>query len=223
MTHKHSLKFDITVATIAGTLITILSYAVAVFAGWITEFDLLEAFAVFTSYVCTILVVFQRRINYVIGAISTAAYAILFIQMDLVASAILNIYLTPALIYGWFRWHSDEKTRPAGFVQLKWWPVYFAVTGVFYFGALGVVQFFGGRFAPSDAIILVGSILAQFLLDNKKIESWAVWAIVNVAAIYTYFNAELYLAGFQYLFFLGNTIFGGIMWYRSMKEQKVVV
>ena len=79
------------------------SYWLAIWAGWITSLNWLEAFAVFTSFVCTWLCVRQRRLNYPIGAVSTAAYAVLFLQNDLLASAILNAYLTPALLYGWYR------------------------------------------------------------------------------------------------------------------------
>ena len=69
--------------------------------------------------------------------------------------------------------------------------------------------------AWTDAMILAGTILAQFLLDNKKLENWAVWAVVNVFAIYTYATAGLALAAFQYVFFLANTVYGYIIWRRS--------
>ncbi|MFS0887009.1 nicotinamide riboside transporter PnuC [Aeromicrobium sp. 179-A 4D2 NHS] len=215
MNYTRTIKQDVTIALGAGLAITALSYLVALAAGWVDGINWLEALAVVTSYACVILVVFQRRINYLIGAVGTASYAILFWQWGLVASAMLNIYMTPALIYGWMRWKSDTNTRPVGFVAAKWWPAYIAATVVAYLGALGIVNLFDGKFAPADAIIFVGSMLAQFLLDNKKIESWAVWGIVNVAAIYTYFNTGLYLAGFQYVFFLANACFGAWVWYRA--------
>ena len=135
------------------------------------------------------------------------------------ASMLVNIYLTPSLIYGYFRWRSDDNTRPVTHVALKWVPVYLIVTIAAYLGALGIAKALGGTMALADSVILVGTILAQFLLDNKKIETWAVWVIVNVAAIYTYFNAGLALAGFQYIFFLGNTVFGALVWYKSLKED----
>ena len=78
-----------------------------------------------------------------------------------------------------------------------------------------IVNLAGGTLATTDSVILVGTMLAQFLLDNKKIENWAVWAVVNVFAIYTYFSAGLTLAGFQYIFFLANTVYGYVMWQRS--------
>jgi len=128
---------------------------------------------------------------------------------------LLNLYLTPALVYGWFRWKSDSNTRPVTHVQLKWVPVYLLVTAVAFAGAYGIANALGGGMLLADSIILVGTMLAQFLLDNKKIETWPVWVIVNIAAIYTYFNAGLALAGFQYIFFLLNAFYGYYMWNKS--------
>lgn len=206
-----------TEAIAVAIVFTSVSYLVALAAGWITELNLLEVFAVFTSYASTYLCVVQKRLNYVFGAISTLAYGFLFMQSGLVASMLLNFYLAPALVYGWFRWKSDAVTRPVKHLELKWVPVYVLVTAAAYVGAVALSSAFGGTFAPLDSVILIGTILAQFLLDNKKIETWIVWAVVNVAAIYLYFASGLALAGFQYIFFLANTVYGYVQWNRSMK------
>ena len=215
-----SLTRHIIESIIIGVVLTILSYAVGIFAGWLTPAGLnwLEVFAVLTSYACTYLCVVERRINYPIGAISSAAYAVLFMQSGLLSSAILNAYLAPTLIYGWLRWRKDANARPVTHVELKWLPVYVIVAAAGYVGASLISKSFGGAMAWTDSIILAGTILAQFLLDNKKLENWAVWAIVNVFAIYTYWTIGLPLVAFQYVFFLANTVYGYITWKRS-KEQ----
>lgn len=104
---------------IIGVVLTALSYIVGIQAHWITSVNWVEVFAVFTSYSCTWLCVKERRINYPIGAISSVAYVILFLQADLVASAVLNAYLVPTLVYGWIRWRKDINTRPITHVGLK--------------------------------------------------------------------------------------------------------
>ena len=218
-TTRVSAKRDLWESALVGVVLTSLSYLVGLLAGWVTSLNWLEVFAVFTSYSCTYLCVKERRINYPIGAISSAAYAILFIQSGLLSSAILNVYLVPTLIYGWLRWRRDARTRPVTHVSLKMLPVYLLVAGLGYAGAALISQTFGGAMAWTDAMILAGTILAQFLLDNKKLENWAVWAIVNVFAIYTYATAGLALAAFQYVFFLANTVYGYLIWRRSKQES----
>lgn len=207
--------------TVLGLALTALSYIVGLHFGWLDAINWLEVFAVFTSYLCTYLCVMERRINYPIGAISTAAYCILFYQWGLLGSMVLNAYLTPSLLYGWLRWKRDDSTRPVKHVQVKWIPVYLIVTGLAYLGATQIMGAFGGVMVWTDALILAGTILAQFLLDNKKLENWLIWAVVNVFAIYTYASAGLALAAFQYVFFLLNTGYGYVMWRNSMKTQKV--
>jgi nicotinamide mononucleotide transporter len=97
-------------------------------------------------------------------------------------------------------------------------PVYLAVSAAVYFGAVWLVTALGGSLAFTDTMILVGTVLAQFLLDNKKLENWIVWAVVNVFAIYTYASIGLPLVAFQYCFFLTNTVYGFITWNNSRKE-----
>jgi nicotinamide riboside transporter PnuC len=46
-----------------------------------------------------------------------------------------------------------------------------------------------------------------------------VWIVTNVFAIYTYFNAGLSLAGFQYIFFLLNAFYGWYMWHLSKRAN----
>jgi nicotinamide mononucleotide transporter len=219
MPHKdQSLSTHLVQATALGVVLTGLSYLVGTHVGYVP--GLLEAFAVFTSYACTYLCVVERRINYPIGAISNAAYCVFFAQAGLVGSAIVTGWLTFSLAYGWFRWRSDDDTKPVGFVAAKWWPVYLLATAV----AFGVGWFLYGVFnAPvvwTDLVVMAGSILAQFLLDNKRMENWYVWAVVNVFAIYTYINVGASLAAFQYVFFLLNTFYGFYMWRKAMQREQ---
>lgn len=201
-----------------GVILTALSYAVGMSAGWITSLNLLEVFAVFTSYCSTWLCVRERRMNYVYGAISSIAYAVLFFQAGLLASSLLNAYLAPTLLYGWIRWRKDSNTRPVEHVSVKMLPVYIGVAVLFWFGASQLFGALGATMAIFDTMILGLNILAQLLLDNKKLENWYVWAVMNVVAIYVYFSTGLFLVGFQYIFFLMNTVIGFIAWRKSMHE-----
>jgi nicotinamide mononucleotide transporter len=202
-----------------GVILTTLSYAIGLNFGWLASVSYLEAFAVFTSYVCTYLCVRERRINYPIGAISNAAYSLLFYSFGLMGSSIVTGYLTLSLAYGWFRWKRDEETKPVTFVDWKLWPAYLIATGLAFAGGYGIYQLTDAKLVWTDLVVMAGSILAQFLLDNKKMENWMVWIVVNVFAIYTYINAGLSLVAFQYVFFLLNAFYGLYVWNNSRKGQ----
>lgn len=210
-------------SVIVGAVVTGASYLVGLAAGWVSAATLngWEVFAVLTSYSCTYLCVHERRINYPIGAVSSAAYAYLFFSSGLLSSAVLNAYLVPTLVYGWIRWRRDAVTRPVTRVRARWVPVYLGAALLGWAGAALLGGWLGGSMAWTDSVILAGSILAQFLLDNKKLETWAVWAVVNVLAIYTYASSGLALVAFQYVFFLANTVYGYLTWRRSMNHEGI--
>ncbi|AEI12857.1 nicotinamide riboside transporter PnuC [Cellulomonas gilvus] len=210
---------DVVVAVAAAALLTAASYGLGIAAGWISGVEWLEALAVATSYASTALCIVQRRFNYVFGAVSTALYAALFFRHGLVASAFLNVYLTPQLVYGWVRWRRDDQTRPVTWLvhDKKWIPAYLGVTVVAYLGGAWLVGLLDGQLAWADSAILAGSILAQLLLDNKRIETWFVWIAVNVIAVWTYFTAGLVVAGLQYVIFIGTAVLGFIAWLRATR------
>jgi nicotinamide mononucleotide transporter len=233
-------------------VLTALSYGVGLYLGWIVALDWLEVFAVFTSYSCTWLCTRQSRWNYPIGVITTAAYSVLFWQWAMPALAIFNLYLVGSLIYGWFRWGSDDNTRPVTRVPLKWYAGYGAIglviLGLFLLANLMINPAGITALNPIDVSLAVMSGVAQLMLDNKKLETWSLWAMVNIVSIpfflcaglaaLTFSNLSLplivaivsnpiswqgglTLVAFQYIFFLANTYIGHTQWRKTMVETKV--
>lgn len=202
-------------------LMTGISYAVGIPLGWIkaTDIPILETVSVFCSYACTYLCVKQSRWNYPLGMLATLTLAWLSFQQGLYGQVALNVYLPIALLYGWWRWGPDTNTRPVQHVELQWIPVYAAVTALFFIVVYMLVDALGGTIPMIDAAILVLSILAQFLLDNKKIETWIVWIVVNILAIWLFFDQGMYLVAFQFVFFLGNAFWGWWSWSKTMQPS----
>lgn len=206
-------------------VLTAVSYIVGLQAGWITELNWLEVFAVFTSYSCTWLCTRQSRWNYPIGVITTAAYSLLFYQWGMLALAIFNLYLVFSLIYGWFRWGSDDNTRPVTRIPLKWYTGYgaigLAILGLFLLANVLFNPAGLSALNPIDVGLAVASGIAQLMLDNKKLENWTLWAVIDVVSIPFFIHSGLTLAAFQYIFFLGNTIIGHVQWKKTMVTANV--
>ena len=179
-----------------------------------------ETASVFFSFACTWLTTRQIRFSYVLAVISTTLLAITFFQAGLFGSMVLNIYLIPTVIYGWFIWGKDTNPKPVQHVALKNIALYAIFTGITWYGAYRIITGFDGEMVALDGWLLVGSVLAQFLLDRKKIETWIVWILVNVVSVYVYWEAGLYLLAAQFALFLINAIFAYTRWNKTMKEQK---
>jgi nicotinamide mononucleotide transporter len=211
------VKNDFVQAAVIAVSITALTYLLAYSAGWVSgDPNWLEIIASGMNYAATFLSIKQRRFFYLIGIGASAIYAVVYGQVGLLASGVLSLYLTISLIYGYFRWGKDKKSRPVHNVQLKWVPVYLLVTAAFYGGAYLTVTLLGGEFALWDASILVLTILAQFLLDNKVIQTWAVWTLVNIVGVVLYYTSGLYFAAIQQLLFGIANLWGFLAWRKSM-------
>lgn len=219
MKFDRSFVRDLTWSIVLALVLTFISYWLGLHFQWETSLNWIEVLAVFTSYVSTVLCLVERRFNYYAGMVSSVFYAILFLQYDLVASQIVNWYLVAYLWFGWWRWGKDKQTKPVGFVKAKMWPVYILLAGAGYLLVYEVAKAFGGTFLWTDSLILVLTILAQLLLDNKKWENWAVWLIMDVFATIEYYHSGLYLVGFQYIFFTLNTFAGMFFWWRSYHRK----
>ena len=179
-----------------------------------------ETAAVFFSFACTWLCTRQVRFNYVLAVVSTSLLVITFWQADLYGSMALNLYLIPTVIYGWFVWGKDSNPRPVEHVKPKNMLLYLIFTALTWVGAYYTISAFGGNMGGLDGWLLVGTVLAQFLLDRKKVETWIIWVLVNVVSVYVYFNSGLYLLAAQFVLFLANAVFGYIQWKKSMNTAQ---
>lgn len=206
-------------AALIGLFFTLLTFTVAVAVGWVdpARINGWEVAAGFLNYGATYLTIMQRRFAYTLGVVASGMYALVYGQAGLIASAVLSLYLTGSLIYGYFRWGKDANTRPVHHLEWKWAPVYLLVTAALYFGAVGISTLFGGTFAFWDGAILALTILAQLLLDQKVMETWIIWTLVNIVGVTLYFTSELYFAAAQQFIFGIANLWGWMAWRKSLR------
>jgi NadR type nicotinamide-nucleotide adenylyltransferase len=77
---------------------------------------------------------------------------------------------------------------------------------------------FTNAYAPFlDSLILVFSVLGQFLLMGRRIETWWCWLLVNTIAVPVYTARELYLTAILYAGFWVNAIVALRKWRREMR------
>ena len=211
-------KNDYFVAAFVGLILTALTFAVAVLFKWIAPEDVkpVEMLAAFINYGSFYLSVKQRRAFYLFGVAASLLYFTVYLSADLLASGVLQLYLIFPLIYGFFRWGKDKQTRPVKHLDWRWSPVYILATAAIWGGAVWLVTSLGGAFAPWDSAILVLTILAQLLLDQKKLETWWVWIGVNVISAILYFQSSLVFAAVQQLLFLVANLWGWYSWRKTL-------
>lgn len=214
-TKRYITEAFILATAITGLMLLITTFAMKEPVNWI------ETASVYFSFACTWLCTRQVRFNYVLGVISTTLLVITFAQAGLYGSMALNLYLVPTVIYGWFIWGKDTNPRKVEHVKPKNMIFYLIFTALTWAGAFGVITFFGGNMVALDGWLLVGTVLAQYLLDRKKVETWIIWVLVNIVSVYVYFESGLYLLAGQFVLFLANAVFAWFQWRKSMKAEVV--
>jgi nicotinamide mononucleotide transporter len=83
---------------------------------------------------------------------------------------------------------------------------------------------FTDAYAPFlDSIVLAFSVLGQFLMIDRRVESWWCWLLVNTIAVPLYASRGLYLTAVLYAAFWVNAIVSLLHWRRLARRQPVAV
>ena len=155
-----------------------------------------ELIAAIFGLLCVWFTIKQNLWCWPTGIIQVILYIFVFYWARLYSDAILQVIYIFLQIYGWYNWVHKRNQK-----QL---PVTTLSRGNYSLYALGIligsiiwgyiIKRYTNAAAPyPDAFIVVTSLVAQWLLAKKKVESWHLWIIVDVVAIGVYFYKHLYL------------------------------
>jgi len=76
-------------------------------------------------------------------------------------------------------------------------------------------------FAYADAWTTWMSVFAQVLMIRKYWQSWALWTIMDIGAIYIYFAKGLFVVSGLYFLFLCMAAYGTYKWYNDWKMKQM--
>jgi nicotinamide mononucleotide transporter len=186
------------------------------FTAWGYEVSILEFIAAVTSFVGVYLGTTGKRITWPWWALSSALYGVFFYQVDLFASAVLQIVFIIAAVYGWKDWAPTGavpgrvSTRNRGII---------AIAVVFSVAALTpVLSNVGAAATWTDAFLLIGSLTAQIMMVYEKYESWIVWLIVDLAGTIQYALLGYWFTAVLYAMFTVIAVIGWKRWNDSFSH-----
>lgn len=197
----------------------VLCYILNPAMGW------LEMSSVLFNLTCVYLTVREKILAWVFGLIGVILLGFFFYDLGLYSSMILNaVFFAPIQFYGLWSWLKNKtvhsETLIPSFVAGKHWFLYgaFIAIGTYLWGTfMGDV---GATQPYMDAAILFFSMVAQYLLVHKKIDSWFVWVIVNFLSIYVYASAGAMSLVLLYVVFLWMNYLGIKDWLKTRKEYR---
>lgn len=152
-----------------------------------------------------------------LGIIGCSLFVILFYQNQLYADVTLQFFFIASSVIGWFRWsrHASGEERPVTHARVQ-------TLGLALIGGLIVATTYGAllhrftdAYAPYvDSAVLVGSVIAQLLMMERKVENWPVWLIVNSVAVPLYASRGIYLTAFLYGVYWVNALVSWRVWWK---------
>lgn len=190
----------------------------------------------------------EKIVNYLFGLINVTLFAIIFFQIQLYASLLLQLFFFAANLYGWYAW-SRQTSQNEAELQIRWlplpkamaWlaacviaiglmtvyidPVFAVLTQV----AVGVMQSMGmnvsmpvlqpDAFPFWDSCMMVLSIAAMVLMTRKYVENWLLWVVINVISVAIFALQGVYAMALEYLILTFIALNGSRMWMKSARER----
>jgi nicotinamide mononucleotide transporter len=186
------------------------------FTAWGYEVSILEFVAALTSFVGVWLGTTGKRITWPWWALSSALYGVFFYQVDLFASATLQIVFITAAIYGWMGWAPTGAVPGSLSVRNR---RNIAIGTLISVAVLSpVLSNIGAAATWSDAFLLIGSLVAQVMMVRQKYEAWIVWLIVDLAGTVQYAMLGYWFTAVLYAMFTVIAVIGWKRWYDSLRN-----
>lgn len=82
----------------------------------------IEAVGTLAGLLCIWLASLEKISNYAFGLINVTLFAIIFFQIQLYASLLLQLFFFAANIYGWYAW-SRQNSQQEAELQIRWLPL----------------------------------------------------------------------------------------------------
>lgn len=199
---------------------------------------MVELVGTLASLICVYLATKHNQWTWFFGAIGVILFGALFFQFKLYSDAALQIlFFLPMQVWGFMKWKelSDESgndmvTKSFGEQipavgdlnpKFRTWLIVLLSIGVLtLINGYGMATYTDASFAYADAWTTWMSVFAQILMIRKYWESWVLWMVMDIGAIYIYFAKGLFVVSGLYAVFLLMATYGLIKWYKDWKDLK---
>jgi nicotinamide mononucleotide transporter len=151
------------------------------------------------------------------GILGCSLFGVLFYQSNLYADVALQVFFVVSSAVGWRQWMKGAQGDPLPITHVRLrtllWIVPVGALTTAGYGAL--LHYHTDAYAPFlDSIVLVFSIVAQFLLMQRRVDNWPFWILVNSIAVPLYASRGLYLTSFLYGCYWINAVVSWVWWRR---------
>ncbi len=183
----------------------------------------IEAAATLFGLACVWLTIRQNIWCWPTGLVQVLLFIFIFYRVKLYSDLLLHVIYVVLQVYGWYYWLHGGKDRGKLKVSRQSAGLNVIWVSVTVFATLGwgfmMASLTDAAVPYGDAFTTAASLVAQWLMARKKLESWFFWIAVDVAAIGIYFYKSLYLTSGLYSVFLVLATMGYFVWRKSFCEE----
>lgn len=213
------------------------------------DLSYIEAIGTLCGLLCIYLASLEKSINYLFGLLNVSLFAIIFFQIHLYSSLLLQIFFFIANIYGWYAWTRVQPETQETALKIRWMPlnhqIKWAVISVIGILLLTVfidpvfsgltsimvhlLNLFGANITMPvldpdaypfwDACMTILSVVAQLLMTRKFVENWLLWVVINVISVAIFTLQGVYAMAIEYTILTFIAINGTRIWASSAKKQ----
>ncbi|MBU4684357.1 nicotinamide riboside transporter PnuC [Cedecea davisae] len=207
----------------------------------------IEAVGTLAGLLCIWLASLEKIGNYAFGLINVTLFAIIFFQIQLYASLLLQLFFFVANLYGWYAW-SRQSSNNQALLQIRWLPLPKAIAWlVIIVAAIGLMTIFidpvfafltkiavtvmqslglnvsQPELQPDaypfwDSCMMVLSIVAMILMTRKYVENWLLWTVINIISVVIFALQGVYAMSLEYLILTFIALNGSRMWIKSARQ-----
>lgn len=186
----------------------------------------LEITANIASSACILLAGRNNIHTWWTGIVGCTLFAVLFYHTQLYADVVLQVFFVVTGLVGWVQWLRGHRgdVLPITHARIRTLtlilPIALSATAAY--GAL--LHYYTNAYAPFfDSAVLVFSVVAQFLLMQRKVDNWPFWILVNSIAVPLYASRGLYLTSFLYGVYWINAVLSWFWWRRLARAGAMEV
>ena len=181
----------------------------------------LEWAANILTALCIFLAGRNKVLTWPVGIVATILFGALFYQAKLYADVTLQVFFVITGMIGWINWKDRALVKEVPTYANRRNLIAYVCLAITFAGGYGAILYhYTDAWAPFiDSGVLTLSILGQFLLMRKHIQTWAVWLVVNTLSVPLYISRDLYLTAFMYSLFWVNAIVSWYYWNKLMEKS----
>ncbi len=154
---------------------------------------------------------------------STLIYTFLFWEGQLPMQALLNFYYMAMAVYGFWLWKQKASEEDDFLVTTKPWMTHLMLIPLGLVISLSIGYYLATytetRLPYLDAVVMVFSMIATWLLAQKVLENWLYWIVIDTAAIGLYWQTGYYVTIILFVVYVVLAVYGYKSWKLSLDKQ----